>query len=98
MTADCGNPNSPIQRIFGMQKQGTITRWDSTRAFGFIRSPGGTADVFFHLKDFRSATPPREGMAVVYDDDLLPALPAEPHDVAMTHALTPRAGLVTLGV
>lgn len=51
-----------------MQKQGTITRWDSTRAFGFIRSPGGTADVFFHLKDFRSATPPREGMAVVYDD------------------------------
>lgn len=51
-----------------MQKQGTITRWDSTRAFGFIRSPGGTADVFFHLKDFRGATPPREGMAVVYDD------------------------------
>lgn len=51
-----------------MQKQGTITRWDSTRAFGFIRSPGGAADVFFHLKDFRSATPPREGMAVVYDD------------------------------
>ena len=37
-------------------------------------------------------------VAVVYDDDLLPALPAEPHDVAMTHALTPRAGLVTLGV
>jgi uncharacterized membrane protein YsdA (DUF1294 family)/cold shock CspA family protein len=51
-----------------MQKQGTITRWDSTRAFGFIRSPGGAADMFFHLKDFRSATPPREGMAVVYDD------------------------------
>ncbi len=51
-----------------MQKQGTITRWDSTRAFGFIRSPGGTADVFFHIKDFRGATPPREGMAVVYGD------------------------------
>lgn len=51
-----------------MQKQGTITRWDRTRAFGFIRSPGGTADVFFHLKDFRGATPPHEGMAVVYDD------------------------------
>lgn len=51
-----------------MQKQGTITRWDSTRAFGFIRSPGGTADVFFHLKDFRSAESPREGMAVVYED------------------------------
>ena len=37
-------------------------------------------------------------VAVVYDDDLLPALPAEPHDVPMTHALTPRSGLVKLGI
>lgn len=36
-------------------------------------------------------------VAVVRDCELLDALPAEPHDVAMTHALTPESGLVALG-
>jgi len=47
-----------------MQKQGTVIRWDATRAFGFIRSPGTSADVFFHVRDFRGSAPPREGLAV----------------------------------
>ncbi|WP_099041940.1 5-formyltetrahydrofolate cyclo-ligase [Mycobacterium neglectum] len=36
-------------------------------------------------------------IAVVRDDELVDRLPAEPHDVRMTHALTPHNGLVTLG-
>jgi 5-formyltetrahydrofolate cyclo-ligase len=36
-------------------------------------------------------------VAVVRDDELVDQLPAEPHDVRMTHALTPREGLVALG-
>jgi 5-formyltetrahydrofolate cyclo-ligase len=36
-------------------------------------------------------------IAVVRDDELLDRLPAEPHDVRITHALTPHNGLVTLG-
>ena len=36
-------------------------------------------------------------VAVVRDDELVDHLPSEPHDVAMTHALTPGRGLVTLG-
>ncbi|OBI82345.1 5-formyltetrahydrofolate cyclo-ligase [Mycobacterium sp. E740] len=35
-------------------------------------------------------------VAVVRDDELVDRLPAEPHDVPMTHALTPRLGLVAL--
>ena len=35
-------------------------------------------------------------VAVVRDDELLDELPAEPHDVSMTHALTPRHGLIAL--
>ncbi len=35
-------------------------------------------------------------IAIVRDDELVERLPAEPHDVRMTHALTPRGGLVTL--
>jgi 5-formyltetrahydrofolate cyclo-ligase len=35
-------------------------------------------------------------VAVVRDDELVDHLPAEPHDVRMTHALTPRDGLVAL--
>lgn len=36
-------------------------------------------------------------IAVVRDDELVDRLPTEPHDVRMTHALTPGSGLVPLG-
>lgn len=51
-----------------MQKQGTVIRWDATRAFGFIRSPDTSADVFFHVRDFKGAAAPREGLVVVYEE------------------------------
>jgi 5-formyltetrahydrofolate cyclo-ligase len=35
-------------------------------------------------------------VAVVRDEELVDELPAEPHDIAMTHALTPGLGLVAL--
>jgi len=35
-------------------------------------------------------------VAVVRDDELLEHLPSEPHDIPMTHALTPGDGLVVL--
>ena len=34
---------------------------------------------------------------MVRDDELVDEIPAEPHDVPMTHALTPGHGLVALG-
>lgn len=36
-------------------------------------------------------------IAVVRDDEVLDELPGDPHDVPMTHALTPRGGLLELG-
>lgn len=36
-------------------------------------------------------------IAVVRDDEVLAHVPGEPHDVRMTHVLTPRAGLRALG-
>ena len=36
-------------------------------------------------------------VAVVRDDELVAALPSEPHDIRMTAALTPGSGLVELG-
>ncbi|OBF26083.1 5-formyltetrahydrofolate cyclo-ligase [Mycobacterium sp. ACS1612] len=36
-------------------------------------------------------------VAVVRDGELVDRLPAEPHDVRMTHALTPHGGLAPLG-
>ncbi|MGA8547910.1 MAG: 5-formyltetrahydrofolate cyclo-ligase, partial [Mycobacterium sp.] len=36
-------------------------------------------------------------IAVIRDQELLEELPREPHDVAMTHALTPARGLIELG-
>lgn len=51
-----------------MRKQGAVARWDATRGFGFIRSPASGADVFFHKQDFRGALPPREGLAVSFEE------------------------------
>ncbi|MDB5884388.1 MAG: hypothetical protein JWR74_559 [Polaromonas sp.] len=42
-------------------------RWDSARAFGFIRSPDTPADIFFHVRDFRGTGIPREGMSVTFE-------------------------------
>jgi 5-formyltetrahydrofolate cyclo-ligase len=36
-------------------------------------------------------------IAIVRDDEVLDEVPREPHDVPMTHALTPGGGLVELG-
>ncbi len=36
-------------------------------------------------------------VAVIRDDELVDRLPVDPHDVRMTHALTPGRGLVPLG-
>ena len=51
-----------------MQKQGTVVRWDATRAFGFIRSPDTSTAVFFHIRDVKGAGAPSEGLAVVYEE------------------------------
>lgn len=53
-----------------MQKQGTVAKWDDARGFGFIRSPASTADVFFHVRDFRggSSGAPRQGLAVTFEE------------------------------
>lgn len=53
-----------------MKKQGTVIRWDGERGFGFIRSPQTTADIFFHIRDFRGADPAalRIGLAVTFEE------------------------------
>jgi cold shock CspA family protein len=51
-----------------MRKDGTVVRWDSARGFGFIRSAGTPADVFFHAKDFQNMAAPHEGMPVTFEE------------------------------
>ena len=52
-----------------MTKTGTIRRWDAARGFGFIRSPGSGADVFFHVRDYRGGgAAPVEGTEVRYEE------------------------------
>jgi 5-formyltetrahydrofolate cyclo-ligase len=51
----------------------------------------------FYDRTLRSAGPSARLVAVVRDDELVDEIPAEPHDVPMTHALTPGRGLVELG-
>ena len=51
----------------------------------------------FYDRTLPLAEPTARLVAVVRDDELVDRLPAEPHDVAMTHALTPHRGLVPIG-
>jgi 5-formyltetrahydrofolate cyclo-ligase len=50
----------------------------------------------FYDRSLPLATPAAQLVAVVRDDELVDRLPAEPHDVLMTHALTPSGGLAAL--
>jgi 5-formyltetrahydrofolate cyclo-ligase len=51
----------------------------------------------FYDRTLPLASPAARLVAVVRDDELVDEIPAEAHDVPMTHALTPRRGLVELG-
>jgi len=37
-------------------------------------------------------------IAMVRDEELVDELPADPHDVPMTHAITPRRGVIALSL
>ncbi len=50
----------------------------------------------FYDRSLPLADPAARLVAVVRDDELVDSLPAEPHDVRMTHSLTPGLGLVAL--
>ncbi len=51
----------------------------------------------FYDRSLIYAAPHARLVAVVGDDELVDELPADAHDVRMTHALTPSAGVVPLG-
>jgi 5-formyltetrahydrofolate cyclo-ligase len=50
----------------------------------------------FYDRSLGRRNPQARLIAVVRDAELVDELPAEPHDVAMTHALTPERGLIAL--
>lgn len=51
----------------------------------------------FYDRTLVNRNPHARLVAVIRDEELLDELPHEPHDVPMTHALTPGRGLVELG-
>ena len=50
----------------------------------------------FYDRSLPLCAPGARLVAVVRDEEVVDELPAEPHDVPMTHALTPGAGLIAL--
>ncbi len=51
----------------------------------------------FYDRSLVLCTPGTRLVAVVRDDEVLDEVPADPHDIPMTHALTPRRGLIRFG-
>ncbi|OBK17625.1 5-formyltetrahydrofolate cyclo-ligase [Mycobacterium asiaticum] len=52
----------------------------------------------FYDRSLAARDPRARLVAVVRDDELVDELPSEPHDVPMTHALTPGRGLIALPI
>ncbi len=50
----------------------------------------------FYDRSLAARDPRARLIAIVRDDELVDELPSEPHDVRMTHALTPQRGLIAL--
>jgi 5-formyltetrahydrofolate cyclo-ligase len=50
----------------------------------------------FYDRSLDGRNPQARLIAMVRDDELLDELPAEPHDVAMTHVITPRHGIIAI--
>jgi 5-formyltetrahydrofolate cyclo-ligase len=50
----------------------------------------------FYDRTLRLAGPAAALIAVVRDEEFVDRLPADPHDVPMTHAVTPDRGVVEL--
>jgi len=50
----------------------------------------------FYDRSLAGRDPSARLIAMVRDDELINELPAEPHDVAMTHVVTPRHGIIAI--
>src|SRR5271155_2421172 len=50
----------------------------------------------FYDRSLAGRDPRARLIAMVRDDELIDELPAEPHDVAMTHVVTPRHGIIAI--
>lgn len=50
----------------------------------------------FYDRSLDGRNPSARLLAMVRDEELLDELPADPHDVPMTHAVTPRRGMIAL--
>ena len=50
-----------------MTQDGEVLRFDAERGFGFIGTPDGRRDIFFHIRDFQGGDPPRAGQRVRFE-------------------------------
>ena len=78
---------------------------DSIAAAGVVLVPALAVDrtgvrlgrgAGFYDRSLPLAAPTARLVAVIRDDELVDWLPAEPHDVRMTHVLTPNGGLTSV--
>lgn len=51
-----------------MRKQRTVVRWDEPKGFGFIQSPQSSAQLFFHIRDWRAGDSPALRAAVSFEE------------------------------
>ena len=100
-------PGSLVEAPFGLREP--IEPWlpaEAVAAASVVLVPALAVDragvrlgrgAGFYDRTLALADPAARLIAVVRDVELVDTLPAEPHDIRMTHALTPDRGLMALG-
>lgn len=76
-----------------MKKQGTVIRWDEAKGFGFIQSPQSSAQLFFHIRDWRAPGSPSLRTSVSFEEIHVGGKGSRAMDVRPTDtAAAPRPG------
>jgi 5-formyltetrahydrofolate cyclo-ligase len=104
-TGDPGNKDTPLPLRWGEYRPGTLVRgpWGLLEPPEPVLPESALAEADLVIVpalavDRRGVWLGRQArlIAMVRDAEFVDELPAEPHDVPMTHALTPERGLITL--
>ena len=100
------SPGDLVEGPFGLREpSGPVRGPDAIAAAGLVLVPALAVDrsgvrlgrgAGFYDRSLTLCAPGTRLVAVVRDDELVDELPRDSHDVPMTHALTPGAGLVAL--
>lgn len=77
--------------------KGTITVWNTPRAYGFVKPDGSSEELFIHISNFPEGQTPRLGAVVEFEIGDPISIGKKPQAVNATILEMPKTGLDATG-